>query len=102
MPIIAGVWMYGESSAPPASSSKTLACGSADSRLARTQPAEPAPTIMKSNIITFRHLKAGWVEQMPGSVGEGGAKNQPRNSADNSIPPEKIFQIFCWNFFLIR
>src|SRR5437899_151543 len=44
--------MYGESSAPPASSNKTLARGSAESRLARTQPAEPAPIIMKSNMIS--------------------------------------------------
>ena len=42
---MAGVWMNGESSGPPASSSRTRTVGSAESRLASTQPAEPAPTI---------------------------------------------------------
>ena len=44
-PIIAGVWMKGEASGPPASSSKTLVAGSAERRFASTHPAEPAPTI---------------------------------------------------------
>lgn len=35
-------------SADPASSNKTLLAGSAERRLAKTQPADPAPTIMYS------------------------------------------------------
>ena len=35
-----------ESSGGPASSSRTCACGSSESRLAITQPAEPPPTMM--------------------------------------------------------
>ena len=45
-----GVWMNGESSGPPASSKRTLIFGSAERRLARTQPAEPAPMMMKSKV----------------------------------------------------
>src|ERR1700674_1440039 len=42
------MWISGLRSRGPASSSKTRAEGSALSRLASTQPAEPAPTMMKS------------------------------------------------------
>jgi len=41
--------MNGLLSRLPASTSSTLTAGSSLSRLARTQPAEPAPTMMKSN-----------------------------------------------------
>ena len=44
----AGIRMKGDLSDPPASSSNTLLPGSADRRLASTQPADPAPTMMKS------------------------------------------------------
>jgi hypothetical protein len=40
------MWNQIQLSLPPASSSSTRAPGSADSRLASTQPAEPAPTTM--------------------------------------------------------
>src|SRR5688572_24835153 len=43
-----GMWIHGERSSGPASSSSTLWRPSAVRRLARTQPAEPAPTTMKS------------------------------------------------------
>src|SRR6185437_4160592 len=42
------MWIHGSRSLPPASSSSTRFFGSAESRLASTQPAEPAPTITKS------------------------------------------------------
>src|SRR5258708_39712735 len=42
------MWIQGSRSGPPASSSSTLCLPSALSRLASTQPAEPAPTMMKS------------------------------------------------------
>ena len=45
----AGMWMKGCQSRGPASSSRTLRAGSAESRLASTQPAEPAPMMMVSN-----------------------------------------------------
>jgi len=41
----AGILIQIQSSRPPASSSSTFTSGSADSRLARRQPAVPAPTI---------------------------------------------------------
>src|SRR6185437_12994032 len=43
------MWIHGSRSLPPASSSSTRFLGSAESRLASTQPAEPAPTMTKSN-----------------------------------------------------
>src|SRR5277367_73762 len=42
------MWIQGSWSLPPASRSSTRLFGSALSRLASTQPAEPAPTITKS------------------------------------------------------
>jgi hypothetical protein len=42
----AGIWISGFQSRPPASTSKTLVPGSSVNRLASTQPAEPAPTMM--------------------------------------------------------
>jgi hypothetical protein len=42
----AGMWMNGLRSRGPASSSSTRQRGSALSRLASTQPADPAPTMM--------------------------------------------------------
>jgi hypothetical protein len=45
----AGMWMKGCQSRGPASSSSTLRRGSAERRLASTQPAEPAPMMMVSN-----------------------------------------------------
>src|SRR5690349_8778859 len=42
------MWIQGSRSGPPASSSSTLCLPSAVSRLASTQPAEPAPTMTKS------------------------------------------------------
>src|SRR6476646_5173969 len=45
----AGMWIHGSRSLPPASSNSTLVLPSAVRRLASTQPAEPAPTTMKSN-----------------------------------------------------
>jgi hypothetical protein len=47
-PLISGTRSSGFQSRPPASSSSTRVPGSAESRLASTQPAEPAPTMMKS------------------------------------------------------
>jgi hypothetical protein len=41
----AGIAMFGCRPRPPASISSTLVPGSSESRLASTQPAEPAPTI---------------------------------------------------------
>src|SRR5665213_1749319 len=41
------MWIHGSVSLPPASSSRTRLLGSALSRLASTQPAEPAPTMTK-------------------------------------------------------
>jgi hypothetical protein len=41
-----GTWNQIQLSRPPASSSSTFVAGSALSRLASTQPAEPAPTTM--------------------------------------------------------
>jgi hypothetical protein len=41
-----GMWIRGDQSRPPASSSRTLVAGFALSRLATTQPAAPAPTTM--------------------------------------------------------
>jgi hypothetical protein len=43
-----GALISGLESRGPASISSTLFAGSADNRLASTQPAEPAPTMMKS------------------------------------------------------
>ncbi len=40
-----GTWISGFQSRPPASIRMTRTDGSSVSRLARTQPAEPAPTI---------------------------------------------------------
>ncbi len=40
-----GIWMKMLRSLPPASSSRTVTPASSVSRLASTQPAEPAPTI---------------------------------------------------------
>ena len=48
LPMPAGMLISIELSRPPASSSSTRVRGSADSRLASTQPALPAPTITKS------------------------------------------------------
>ncbi len=42
----AGIWIQMLLSLPPASSSRTVVFGSSVSRLASTQPAEPAPTMM--------------------------------------------------------
>ena len=44
--IAAGMRIYSERSAPPASSSKTRVSGFSVKRLATAQPAEPAPTTM--------------------------------------------------------
>src|SRR5215217_1766037 len=44
------MWNQIQSSWPPASSTSTRRFGSADSRLANTQPAEPAPTTIWSNV----------------------------------------------------
>src|SRR5579863_3333389 len=44
------MWIHGSRSFPPASSSSTDLFPSAVRRLASTQPAEPAPTTMKSNV----------------------------------------------------
>ena len=41
----AGILMLGERSLPPASIRRTRTDGSSDRRLARTHPADPAPTI---------------------------------------------------------
>ena len=41
-----GIWMKMDLSLPPNSSTSTLQDGSSVSRLARTQPAEPAPMMM--------------------------------------------------------
>ena len=41
-----GVWMSSKLSFGPASSRQTLTAGSRDRRLASTQPAAPAPTMM--------------------------------------------------------
>jgi hypothetical protein len=46
LPIPPGIWIMGFQSRLPASSSKTFTSGSSDKRLASTQPAEPAPTMM--------------------------------------------------------
>src|SRR5262245_1125573 len=46
----AGMWISCLRSGPPASTRATRQSGSAESRFARTQPAEPAPTITKSYI----------------------------------------------------
>ncbi len=46
----AGIWIIMLVSLPPASISSTRVAGSADSRLASTQPALPAPTMMKSQM----------------------------------------------------
>src|SRR5271166_1633443 len=43
------MWIQGLRSLPPASSNSTRVVRSAVSRFASTQPAEPAPTMMKSN-----------------------------------------------------
>src|ERR1700730_12415433 len=43
------MWIHGFQSFPPASSKSTRVVRSADKRFASTQPAEPAPTMMKSN-----------------------------------------------------
>src|SRR6184192_3843861 len=43
------MWIHGLRSLPPASSNSTRVVRSAVRRLASTQPAEPAPTMMKSN-----------------------------------------------------
>jgi len=45
-PTPAGMWIISDLSRGPASRSRTLFCGSADRRLARTQPADPAPMMM--------------------------------------------------------
>src|ERR1700733_3090906 len=45
----AGMWIQRSRSLPPASSSRTVVLPSAVRRLASTQPAEPAPTTIKSN-----------------------------------------------------
>ena len=42
----AGMWISGFQSRPPASISNTFVPGSSVSRLASTQPAEPAPMMM--------------------------------------------------------
>jgi len=42
----AGMWIIADLSRGPASISNTSTAGSADSRLASTQPALPAPTMM--------------------------------------------------------
>ncbi|MCY1308082.1 hypothetical protein D9M70_580650 [compost metagenome] len=42
----AGMWNSGFQSPPPASSSRTRTDGSSERRLARTQPAGPAPVMM--------------------------------------------------------
>src|SRR6202035_5004805 len=43
------MWIHGLRSFPPASSNSTRVVRSAVRRLASTHPAEPAPTMMKSN-----------------------------------------------------
>jgi hypothetical protein len=43
LPQASGMWIHGSRSQPPASSTSTLVSQSAVSRLASTQPAEPAP-----------------------------------------------------------
>src|SRR5437868_116030 len=47
----AGIWISGFQSRPPASIRSTRVLGSSVSRLASTQPAEPAPMMMKSACI---------------------------------------------------
>src|SRR3954470_20319596 len=42
------MWIQGLRSLPPASMTRTRVAESAESRLAKTQPAEPAPTMTKS------------------------------------------------------
>ena len=42
---MAGTWIAGSVSGPPASSKRTVTFGSSVSRAASTHPAEPAPTI---------------------------------------------------------
>src|ERR1043165_7820615 len=49
----AGMWISGFQSRPPASIRSTRVLGSSVSRLARTQPAEPAPIMMKSACIAL-------------------------------------------------
>lgn len=41
-----GMWISGDQSRPPASSSSTVVDGSADRRFAIAHPAAPAPTMM--------------------------------------------------------
>lgn len=48
-----GKWMSGFRSAGPASNNKTRFFGSALNRFASTHPADPAPTMMKSNSCGF-------------------------------------------------
>src|SRR5262249_48515712 len=43
------MWNQIQLSLPPASSSSTRVAGSAESRVASTQPAEPAPTMVESD-----------------------------------------------------
>src|SRR3712207_5189592 len=52
----AGIWIRSERSEPPNSSTSTRLPPSADRRSASTQPAEPAPTITKSNCSTARAI----------------------------------------------
>src|SRR5262249_29704019 len=50
LPIPSGTWMSGLKSRPPASIKSTRAAPSSLSRLASAQPAEPPPTLPKSNL----------------------------------------------------
>ena len=52
------MWIQGDVSRPPASNTATVTLGSADSLLATTHPAEPAPTTMKSKADTSTLLVA--------------------------------------------
>src|SRR3972149_3962934 len=52
------MWNQIQLSRPPASSSSTRFPGSADSRLASTQPAQPPPPMMKSNSLSIAEASA--------------------------------------------
>src|SRR6478735_1762224 len=77
------MWMKGCQSRGPASSSNTLVSGSSERRLASTQPAEPAPMMMKSNMpfkrmyrptTKTRRRYAPALEQLLGGCGGGAAR----------------------------
>src|SRR5579884_2846910 len=69
------MWIHGLRSGPPASSNKTRTAGSADSRLASTQPAEPAPTMTKSNSSVWSRISRYPV--IPSSAQSVGRKSRP-------------------------